>query len=88
MCLSSADGVIVTKGGRFAGWGLMVLDGKPVWSSAPGDGLDKGVEKGSWRRIFPDWSWTVNLGWRFVLSARAEGARLRSIRGADRLKTE
>ena len=27
-----ADGVIVTQGGRFAGWGLVVLDGKPVWA--------------------------------------------------------
>ncbi|MCI0702201.1 MAG: arylsulfatase [Planctomycetia bacterium] len=26
-----AEGVIVTQGGRFAGWGLVVLDGKPVW---------------------------------------------------------
>ena len=27
-----ADGVLVTQGGRFAGWGLLVLDGKPVWA--------------------------------------------------------
>jgi len=27
-----ANGVIVTQGGRFAGWGLFVLDGKPVWA--------------------------------------------------------
>ena len=27
-----AEGVIVTQGGRFAGWGLVVLDGKPVWA--------------------------------------------------------
>jgi arylsulfatase A-like enzyme len=26
------DGVIVTQGGRFAGWGLVILDGKPVWA--------------------------------------------------------
>jgi arylsulfatase len=29
---SGAEGVIVTQGGRFAGWGLVVLDGKPVWA--------------------------------------------------------
>lgn len=38
-----ADGVIVTQGGRFAGWGLLVLDGKPVWAykrtQQPGDGI-------------------------------------------------
>lgn len=28
---AGAEGVIVTQGGRFAGWGLLVLDGKPVW---------------------------------------------------------
>ena len=26
------QGVIATQGGRFAGWGLVVLDGKPVWA--------------------------------------------------------
>ena len=38
-----ADGVIVTQGGRFAGWGLVVLDGKPVWAykntQQPNDGI-------------------------------------------------
>ncbi len=29
---SGAEGVIVTQGGRFAGWGLVVLDGKLVWA--------------------------------------------------------
>jgi arylsulfatase A-like enzyme len=29
---AGADGVIVTQGGRFAGWGLVILEGKPVWS--------------------------------------------------------
>ena len=37
-----ADGVIVTQGGRFAGWGLLILDGKPVWAykntQQPNDG--------------------------------------------------
>jgi len=36
-------GVIVTQGGRFAGWGLVVLDGKPVWAykrtQQPKDGI-------------------------------------------------
>ncbi len=27
----NVDGVIVTQGGRFAGWGLVILEGKPVW---------------------------------------------------------
>ncbi|REJ90673.1 MAG: arylsulfatase [Planctomycetota bacterium] len=27
-----AEGVVITQGGRFAGWGLVVLDGRPVWS--------------------------------------------------------
>lgn len=27
-----ADGVIVTQGGRFAGWGLLLLDGKLIWT--------------------------------------------------------
>lgn len=27
-----AEGVIITQGGRFAGWGLVILDGKPFWS--------------------------------------------------------
>ena len=38
-----ADGVIVTQGGRFAGWGLLILDGKPVWAykntQQPNDGI-------------------------------------------------
>ncbi|MCX5516506.1 arylsulfatase [Kaistia algarum] len=38
-----ADGVIITQGGRFAGWGLLVLDGKPVWAyrntQQPKDGI-------------------------------------------------
>ncbi len=38
-----AEGVIITQGGRFAGWGLLVLDGKPVWAykntQQPGDGV-------------------------------------------------
>ena len=38
-----ADGVVVTQGGRFAGWGLVVLDGKPVWAykntQQPSDGI-------------------------------------------------
>ncbi len=29
-----ADGVLVTQGGRFGGWGLLVLDGKPVFAYA------------------------------------------------------
>lgn len=29
---TGGDGVIVTQGGRFAGWGLVVLEGKPVWA--------------------------------------------------------
>jgi hypothetical protein len=37
------DGVLVTQGGRFAGWGLVMLDGKPVWtykrSQVPGAGI-------------------------------------------------
>jgi arylsulfatase len=28
---SGAEGVIVTQGGRFAGWGLFALNNKPVW---------------------------------------------------------
>jgi hypothetical protein len=27
-----ADGILVTQGGRFGGWGLLVLDGKPILS--------------------------------------------------------
>ncbi len=38
-----AEGVVVTQGGRFAGWGLMMLDGKPVWAykntQQPDDGI-------------------------------------------------
>jgi arylsulfatase A-like enzyme len=46
----SAEGVIVTQGGRFAGWGLVVLDGKPVWAykctQQPQDGIRiTGAEK-------------------------------------------
>ncbi len=26
-----ADGVLITQGGRFGGWGLLILDGKPVF---------------------------------------------------------
>jgi arylsulfatase len=37
------DGVIITQGGRFAGWGLLILDGKPVWAykrtQQPNDGI-------------------------------------------------
>lgn len=29
-----ADGVLATQGGRFGGWGLMVLDGKPMFAYA------------------------------------------------------
>ncbi len=29
---SGGDGVVVTQGGRFAGWGLVLLEGRPVWS--------------------------------------------------------
>jgi arylsulfatase len=29
---NGAEGVIITQGGRFAGWGLVVLGGKPVWA--------------------------------------------------------
>jgi arylsulfatase len=28
---NGAEGVIVTQGGRFAGWGLVLLNSKPVW---------------------------------------------------------
>jgi hypothetical protein len=39
-----AEGVVITQGGRFAGWGLVMLDGKPVWAykntEQPGDGMD------------------------------------------------
>ena len=38
-----AEGVVVTQGGRFAGWGLVVLDGKPIWAykntQQPNDGI-------------------------------------------------
>ena len=38
-----AEGVVITQGGRFAGWGLVVLDGKPVWAykntQQPNDGI-------------------------------------------------
>ena len=47
---SGGEGVIITQGGRFAGWGLVVLDGKPVWaykrSQVPGGGVRiDGTEK-------------------------------------------
>jgi hypothetical protein len=29
-----AEGVIVTQGGRFCGWGLLVIDGKPMFAYA------------------------------------------------------
>jgi arylsulfatase len=29
-----ADGVLITQGGRFGGWGLLVLDGKPQFVHA------------------------------------------------------
>ncbi len=29
-----ADGVLVTQGGRFGGWGLLIIDGKPVFDYA------------------------------------------------------
>jgi arylsulfatase A-like enzyme len=32
-----ADGVLATQGGRFCGWGLLVLDGKPVFVHAIGN---------------------------------------------------
>lgn len=32
MLQSGAEGVIVTEGGRFGGWGLYVLKGKPVFN--------------------------------------------------------
>ena len=40
----------MTQGGRFAGWGLVVLDGKPVWAykntQQPNDGIRmSGAEK-------------------------------------------
>src|SRR5262245_58992107 len=31
---SGASGVLATQGGRFGGWGLLVLDGKPVFVHA------------------------------------------------------
>jgi arylsulfatase A-like enzyme len=31
---SGADGILVTQGGRFGGWGLLVLDGKPMFAYA------------------------------------------------------
>ena len=38
-----AEGVVITQGGRFAGWGLLVLDGRPVWAykntQQPNDGI-------------------------------------------------
>ncbi len=38
-----AEGVVITQGGRFAGWGLVILDGKPVWAykntQQPNDGI-------------------------------------------------
>lgn len=40
---SGGDGVIITQGGRFAGWGLLMLESKPVWvyknTQQPGDGV-------------------------------------------------
>lgn len=36
-------GVIITQGGRFAGWGLLMIDGRPTWvyknTQQPGDGI-------------------------------------------------
>src|SRR5260370_40150598 len=29
-----ADGVLATQGGRFGGWGLLILDGKPEFAYA------------------------------------------------------
>src|SRR5262245_66644570 len=31
---AGASGVLATQGGRFGGWGLLVLDGKPVFVHA------------------------------------------------------
>ena len=50
-----AEGVVITQGGRFAGWGLVVLDGKPVWAykntQQPGDGIRiSGPEQADARR--------------------------------------
>jgi arylsulfatase A-like enzyme len=37
------DGVLIAQGGRFAGWGLLILDGKPTWAykntQQPNDGI-------------------------------------------------
>ena len=42
-CRTRRGGVIITQGGRFAGWGLVVLEGKPVWAykntQQPSDGI-------------------------------------------------
>ena len=39
---AGAEGVIATQGGRFCGWGLLVLDGKPmfVYAFSNQDGPD------------------------------------------------
>jgi len=38
-----ANGVLITQGGRFGGWGLVILDDKPVWAykntQQPQDGI-------------------------------------------------
>ena len=46
---SGADGVLATQGGRFGGWGLLVLDGKPMfvyaYSNQDGDKYPEPTEE-------------------------------------------
>jgi len=40
---NDSEGVIVTQGGRFGGWGLLVLEGKPVWVYKRSEQSDAGL---------------------------------------------
>jgi arylsulfatase A-like enzyme len=50
---NGADGVIVTQGGRFAGWGLVILDGKPVWAYKRTQQQQTGMRIGGQARLAP-----------------------------------
>ena len=53
MPAKGGDGVIVTQGGRFAGWGLVILDGKPVWAYKRSQNPDAGIRIAGVDRLSP-----------------------------------
>jgi hypothetical protein len=67
-----ASGVLATQGGRFAGWGLLMLDGKPVFVHGPSNQQQYKYRIASGERLTPG-KHTITFDFKYDGGGRGKG---------------